>query len=292
MKRRHLFGWLCAIPALAGCDDPLKSVELVTEPRILGGRVEVKADSERAAPAPGESATFSLLVASPDSEQSYGYALSACSAALDRGTRATCAAPAFARASGNARTPSLDFEVPAEIDPDGRVAILGVVCPAGAARADGAACDEGPSLPLELALELGRGADANRNPELPAAALAFDDEPWPDLPLPDGACLGLGLPELAPDSTHELRVELAESDRDQLPATSSLEPTRETLQLSHFISAGDVTRAFETIAWNQDELSRRVSFTAPAEPGLVRIWFVLRDFRGGGAFASRAVCVR
>lgn len=292
MKARRLFGLLCALPALAGCDDPLKSVELVAAPRVLGGRVEVMGDAGRAAPAPGEGATFSLLVASPDSEQSYAYALSACPAAADRGARTACAAPAFSRASGNARVPSLDFEVPAELDSAGRVAILGVVCPAGAPLADGSGCDTQPSLPLQLELELARDADTNRNPELPAAALSFDGQPWPDLPLPDGACAGLGLPELAPDSAHELGVELSESDRDPLPAASSLDPPRESLQLSHFVSAGDVTRAFETIAWNQDELARRVGFTAPSELGLVRFWFVLRDFRGGSAFTSRAVCVR
>lgn len=46
------------------------------------------------------------------------------------------------------------------------------------------------------------------------------------------------------------------------------------------------------IAWNSDQLSRKVSWTAPNQPGLVRFWLVLRDFRGGSAFVERAVCVR
>jgi hypothetical protein len=87
-------------------------------------------------------------------------------------------------------------------------------------------------------------------------------------------------------------VTLDASDRDTLPRPSKLDPSRESLQLSHFTTAGDLTRAFETIAWDSEALERSVSWTAPEEPGLVRFWLVLRDFRGGGAFVERAACVR
>jgi hypothetical protein len=64
------------------------------------------------------------------------------------------------------------------------------------------------------------------------------------------------------------------------------------LQLSHFTTAGDLSRAFESIAWDSAELQRQVSWTAPKAPGLVRFWLVLRDFRGGSAFTERAACVQ
>jgi hypothetical protein len=77
-----------------------------------------------------------------------------------------------------------------------------------------------------------------------------------------------------------------------LPRPTKLDPARESLQLAHFTTAGDLSRAFDTIAWNTDELSREVTWRAPSEPGLVRFWLVLRDFRGGSAFVERAVCVQ
>ena len=85
---------------------------------------------------------------------------------------------------------------------------------------------------------------------------------------------------------------LDESDRDPVPHPAELDPLRESLQLSHFATAGDLDRAFETVAWDSGELVRRSAWTAPKRAGLVRFWLVLRDFRGGSDFVERAVCVR
>jgi hypothetical protein len=279
---------------LLGCDDPLKTVELIEEPRVLGARVEVEGDAWRAAPAPGETARATLLVATPELRPTLGFSLKVCAAAARNGARSACASPPFARTSvdASASEPELQFEVPAELDPRGRLLLLGVVCPSSAPTADGEACEGGGGTPIQLELELARTDDVNTNPELQAEAITFDDAVWPDVPLTDGDCTGLGLPEVEPESTHAVEVELDESDRDPLLRNSELDPTRESLQLAHFVSGGDITRAFETIAWNGDELQRRVDWRAPKAPGLARIWFVLRDFRGGGAFAERAICVK
>lgn len=281
---------------LAGCDDPLKSVELVAEPRVLGARVEVMGEPERAAPAPGETATATFLLAAPELAPSLGFALAACPAAARNGARSACAGEAFAevsRANGEADVASLTFQVPRDLEPSGRVLLFGVICPDGSPSADAASCDGAqPGITLQLELDLARDDDANLNPELQADGIAFDDAPWPELAPVDGACTSLGFPEVDVSSQHTVTVRLDESDRDSLPRPSSLDPARESLQLSHFVSGGDISRAFETIAWDSDELRRTVSWTAPDAPGLTRFWFVLRDFRGGGALATRAVCVR
>lgn len=280
---------------LLGCDDPLKTVELIEEPRVLGARVEVRSDAARAAPAPGESASATLLVAAPELQPALGFALAACPAAARRGARAACAGDIFGQTSakvGELAVPTLEFEVPAELDSSGRILLFGVVCPDGSPTSDGEGCDAGRGISVQLELELARAGDVNRNPELQADSIRFDDEVWPELPLPDGDCSGLGLPEVAPESTHRVEVALDESDRDPLSPQSDLDPKRESLQLAHFISAGDITRAFETVAWDSRDLQRRVDWKAPPEPGLARVWFVLRDFRGGGAFAERAICVK
>lgn len=280
---------------LLGCEDPLKTVELIEEPRLLGGRVEVQGEPGRAAPAPGESATVSLLVAAPELEPALGFALAACASAPRNGARAGCGSDDFARISAEnaaGAVPRLDFEVPAELDASGRVLVHGVVCPGGSPNADGASCDDGDERPLELELELARPGDVNHNPELSADAITLDDGDWPELPAVEGDCAGLGFPEVETGSKHGIVVTLDESDRDPLPRASELDPARESLQLSHFVSGGDITRAFETIAWDSDELVRRVEWTAPPATGLVRFWFVLRDFRGGAALGERAVCVK
>jgi hypothetical protein len=179
------------------------------------------------------------------------------------------------------------------LDPSGRVLVWGVVCPNGSPRADRASCDGSePGTPGQRELELAHAGDVNLNPELQADSIAFDEERWPELAAVDRACSGLGFVEVAPGSSHTIRVTLDESDRDAVPRPTELDPARESLQLSHFVSAGDITRAFESIAWNSDELTRQVRWTAPSTPGLVRVWIMLRDFRGGGAFTTRSLCVR
>lgn len=281
---------------LWGCDDPLKSVELIEEPRVLGARVEVMDAPETAAPAPGESASVRFFLASPQLSQSLGFALAACPAAERNGSRSACAGDVFATvssANGDAPEASLSFDVPADLDASGRLAILGIVCPDGSPSDDGTRCDGGAAgTPVQLELELAHDDDVNRNPELQPDSLSFDDDTWPEQAAVDGDCAGLGFVEVATGSKHTLGIALDEADRDPLPRTSKLDPTRESLQLSHFVSAGDLTRAFETIAWDSTELDRRVEWTAPAQAGLVRFWLVLRDFRGGSAIASRAVCVQ
>jgi hypothetical protein len=278
-----------------GCDEPLKSVELVAEPRVLGARVEVADDAGRAAPAPGETATASFLLATPRLQTPVGFALAVCSAEPRRGSRAACAEPPFAavtRENGQLVPPSITFEVPAELDPSGRLALRGIICADGSPRDDGLACDgSDPGTPVALELELARDGDVNSNPELDPDGIAFDAEPWPDVPAIEGDCAGLGFVEVAASSKHSITVLLDESARDPLPSSSELDPTRESLQLSHFTTAGDLSGAFETVAWDSAALQRQVGWTAPKEPGLARFWLVLRDFRGGSAFTERAVCV-
>jgi hypothetical protein len=286
-----VLGWL-----LLGCDDPLKSVELVSEPRVLGARVEVEGDPGRAAPAPGETATVSFLLAAPELATPLGYALIACAAEPRQGGRSGCAGEPFAsaRRDGGETTPaSLEFTVPDSLDPAGRVVVAGILCPEGAPSADARSCDgPDPGTPVTLELDLAREDDVNQNPELEPESVLFDGEPWPDVASEAGDCAGLGYPEVAVGSEHDLAVELSEADRDPLPRASQLDPARESLQLSRFATDGDLSRAFESIAWDSRELSRSVTWQAPRAPGLVRFWLILRDFRGGGAFVERAVCVQ
>jgi len=230
-----LGGWLCL-----GCDEPLKSVELVTEPRVLAARVEVTGDAGRAAPAPGESATVTFLVASPELSQSLGFALAACPAAVRASARSACSGAVFSEISsddGQAASPSLSLDVPADLDPEGRVAVLGIICPMARPARMARAVTARAGTPLQLELELRRDGDVNLNPELQADSIAFDDAAWAELPAVDGDCTGLGFRRCPSAPRHSISVQLDESDRDALPQTTQLDPARESLQLSHFATA-------------------------------------------------------
>src|SRR4051812_27309453 len=115
MKERARWGAVAFVSWLSfGCDESLKPVELVVAPRVLGGRVEVAGDAGRAAPAPGETATASFLVASPELQLSLGFAFAVCHAAPRQGSRPACADPPFAQVfskNGQAATPSISFDV-------------------------------------------------------------------------------------------------------------------------------------------------------------------------------------
>jgi len=292
---KELFGVGLAL-LLVACDDPLKTVELIDEPRVLGARVEVEGEPERAAPEPGQRARARFLLAAPEPLGELGFALMACPAAVRQGGRSECAGKAFASVvseAGVASEASLDFEVPAELDPRGRVLVLGVLCPEASPIEDGAGCQAGGvAKRVTLELDLSRADDVNHNPTLEPETILFDGEPWSELPAAAGECAGLGYAEVEPSSAHSLEVALDEADRDALPRPSELDPSRESLQLSHFTTAGDLSRAFESVPWSSGELQRRTSWSAPAGAGLVQFWLVLRDFRGGSDFVQRAVCVR
>lgn len=281
--------------AVVGCDDPLKSVELIDEPRLLGARVEVEGEAERAAPEPGERASARFLLAAPAPVAGLGFALSACPAAQRGSSRSECAGEVFASVNsplGDSFEPRLDFEVPAGLEPSGRVLVFGVVCPESTPRDDGESCAGAESLGVTLELDLARPDDVNHNPTLEAESISLDGEPWSELAAAPGDCAGLGYNEVAAGSSHSLEVRLDAADRDALPQPSSLDPKREALQLSHFATAGDLSRAFDAIEWDSNDLTRRASWAAPQQSGLVRFWLVLRDFRGGSDFTERAVCVR
>ena len=72
-RRLHPASLLAAILTIS-CGDPLKLPQLIEHNRVLGARVEVQGEPERASPAPGESATVRWLVADPDEPRPVSWA--------------------------------------------------------------------------------------------------------------------------------------------------------------------------------------------------------------------------
>ena len=204
----------------------------------------------------------------------------------------SCAAEPFATASADvpvAGEPRLDLVVPADTTA-GALALFGVFCPDSAPVATEGSFDcEGPGGRLvSLDFVLGSEALVNTNPTIDPDAFELDGET-----LADGLDCAT-LPTVARSSSHELELRLEESDRDAIDQSSSAEPPKEELQVSHFTTAGKLERAFTVFEASDTNLVARVSWKAPSEvplDGFARLFFVVRDMRGGSDWIERAVCI-
>ncbi|HEY1558279.1 MAG TPA: hypothetical protein VGF94_25810 [Kofleriaceae bacterium] len=84
----------------------------------------------------------------------------------------------------------------------------------------------------------------------------------------------------------------AETYLDYDPVSETLVTRREAMHVSWYATGGALPVDASEI--DEDDLSTSVSttWTAPASPGTVYLWFVLRDSRGGVATASATVAVQ
>jgi hypothetical protein len=141
---------------------------------------------------------------------------------------------------------------------------------------------------VSLDFVLGTEALVNTNPTIDPEAFELDGAP-----IAEGLDCAT-LPSVARSSSHEFELRLGESDRDAIDRESSAEPPKEELQVSHFTTAGKLERAFTVFEASDTNLVARVSWKAPSEvpqDGFARIFFVVRDLRGGSDWIERAVCI-
>jgi hypothetical protein len=285
----------------AGCDDSLKSVSLLEETRVLGARVEVEADEGRSSPNVGEGASLRLLVAAPDGQPHFSYALSVCAVRLTNNGFPPCASAPFASAASVEPSDAearLDFRVPEEIDLNStpHAFASGLVCPDSGlnlAPDRPASCLTGSGTEVAFEFALGGPEQNNHSPTFASDSLFFDGEPWSTST--DASCDRGSLPQVKAKSLHTLRIDLADSDFEPLTQQTSVDPRLETLLVSPFSSAGKLGHGFLALSADTPPEQRRVSWEAPAisstDLGLVRFYFVVRDARGGQDFAQRALCI-
>jgi hypothetical protein len=203
----------------------------------------------------------------------------------------------------------LSFVLPARdaLQPSMRLAVLGSVCdgvrvtagdPWPQARCEGG----GTAHQMSLEIDVANGAP-NHNPRLSASpsqisldGLAWED-PGPVRELPaDCAAIAesAAIPRITAASAHRIALVTRDEDREPLPPNSFGGPSRESLLLSHAATAGELERPWSTVS-GDGPADVNVGFTAPTSaPGtglLARLYFVVRDMRGGADFAVRAACV-
>lgn len=71
----------------------------------------------------------------------------------------------------------------------------------------------------------------------------------------------------------------------------SLRDPGETLLLAHFVTSGELDRTYSVLEPNEAAPKTiEVPWSAPPDARDVKVYFVLRDGRGGTAFATRTIC--
>jgi hypothetical protein len=313
-RRMSAIGLGTLVFCTSACGDPLVPPELVQGNRVLGARVEAGTDSGRASVAPTQAATLRWFLVSPDGPPTMSWAVNLCVAEpVSRGLP-ICAAPSFLRlASENASSeePRVEFTMPDEQSLRGaaQVTANGVFCSSGSPLLGSvdtdptdARCPLASEEPLLATMGISVAGDAagNKNPSFQAVQISLDRSNWPvwvDPNPPDSACSTL--PETVPrvkvgSGTHEISLMFADDLSEPIPTVSAHSASHETIQLSHFVTAGDLARAFSNVDFST--VPARVSVTwnaparAPTDGQLVRFYFVLRDGRGGVDWSIRAVC--
>lgn len=286
--------------ALTGCTS-LDPATLIARDRVLGAKVTVDSDPQRAWPNPGESATMTWLTASPGPAPMFSWILAACPAATSSGLP-ICAGPVFAASQATGLVPVLQLAIPADITADS-VAVLGGICASGTPVIDEqthtASCDDGSQADaVSQHIFIASDAVTNHNPNLVDAPFTIAGMTWDRGGEP--GC-GEASPVIAAGSGKTLvGVTFEGSDRETFAVPGDPTPSREELQLSEFATAGKIKQEYTFV---ESDDAREVSPVAfewtppaasevPADGLPVTFNFVVRDRRGGVDATTRELCVR
>ncbi len=288
---------------LVACGDPMKKPELIEETRVIGARVEVDGDPERAWPRPGETATARWLVAHPGPPVPVSWAFAVCPAADVAFGVPSCVTSPFATArQDNPGTgePSITFQVPEEAADWGvsEVVVLGVVCTAGMPvltdELETSECEEGEGHRVFFTVGLELDVESNHNPSLASAPFMLDDAAWESDAEPASCAEAAAAVSVPVGSEHVIDFDLTDCDREALETEYDVDEAVEAIQISQFATGGDLERAYSVVEGDQPnrvELTWTAPKEAPAAGKLVRFYFVARDPRGGADWTTRFVCV-
>ncbi|HEX5655932.1 MAG TPA: hypothetical protein VFX59_02005 [Polyangiales bacterium] len=272
-----------ALLPLAACVPEFDPGSLIKDTRVLGAKVEVEGDAERSTPHPGETANVVFVIEGVEKDPVVSWSLAVCLPAPL--TNAPCPESVLARSEGTGTTPTLQVVVPAEsaLGDASSLHVSGVI--------------DGTPLVYELALARSLDED-NLQPSLQQTRFKLDGKDWFE-----GEALVRGCraqPELpqvnADEKEHKISITLG-PDARELYVGADMEAIYEELQLSTFVSAGELERQFSFVESNDDRERPTVDikWTAPkrlrdtADLG-VRLLVVVRDSRGGLSVLERALC--
>lgn len=284
---------LSVLMLLLACSEGTSDASSITYARVLGVRVEVDADAQRATPRWDESATFTVLVRGPLDDTAVTYALELCIATPDNGALPACAGPPLLTSAPTeaTTTPTLHWPGLATApSADARELLLrGTVCEQGRPSLDptrpGQCVDPefvGVSFVSRVTLLVDDQDVPNHHPSLNAATVTIDNAAWNP-----GDC---GVRAARDGKEHTLSIALNDANRETLDATP------ETLLLSWFTNAGELNQHFSVLEGEQaEDAPLTITWTAPTADTPINnesatFTGVLRDQRGGIAITTRNLC--
>jgi hypothetical protein len=288
-----------------GCEETDTKGWLVDRTRVLGARIEAKSDPARASIAPGEPMNVTWFIGAPNGTGQLRWAYALCPPIAGNLPEPRCEGPIFAAASGQSDGDlvAMEIQAPNEAAVTGleELQLLAAFCDGGdatldAARFVGTCADGGPARLASASIRLA-AAGPNKNPEVAPDALLFDGAPMAPTAEKAGACpAGTTSPVVAPGSKHHFGLRFRGDEREPLPGTKE---GAENVLASHVVTSGELDRQYSMLD-PTDPTPKLVDieWTAPGGAGLepagriVEIYLVLRDGRGGAAFARRTLCVR
>jgi hypothetical protein len=276
---------------------------LITETRVLGAIVQVEGDPERATPHPGETANVAFVIEGVPMDPVVSWSLAVCLPTAS--SQDPCLENVLTSALGTGTSPSLRIVVPADsaLGDARSLHVSGVICTQGEPDATRSHCT-GEGVPLVYELALAREADhsdENLQPSLQQTRLRLDGEDWSaGAALTQGCTAQPELPHLeADEKEHRITIELG-PDARELYVGPDMEASYEELQLSTFVSAGELERQFSFVSPSDDRerptvelkwtASKRRDLHGGADLG-VRFLVLVRDGRGGLTRLERALCV-
>jgi hypothetical protein len=269
------------------CGDPVGKAWLVERPRVLGARVSAESDPGRASIAPRERARVNWLVVGPHGPPRADWTFAACPRPEGNFAEPRCDGPVTTTGSGLADGSgdvAMDFTA---IEGEGAMLVLAAFCEGGAAALDPntftATCAGGAEALLASTEVRVTTTAPNRNPEIPSDALKLEGAPL------DANCMDI--PAASGDKTIAYRFGGAERE--------AITGGTEALVLTHVVTAGALERQYSVLEPTEAAPKEvTIRWTPPGaddvgpEGRSVEMFFVLRDGRGGTAFARRTVCVR
>jgi hypothetical protein len=283
-----------SVLVLAACKPDFGDrASLVSEPQILAVR------AEPAEAKPGEVVTYSALVASPDgSVQNTPIQWAFCATpklltendivsaeCLRDGVRPVAGAapsvqaqlPADGCALFGPEIPPGDYR-PRDPDPTGgyfqpmRASYGGAVA-FGMTRIS---CNLA-NAPADAALDFKNRYVANENPKLSPPTATVDGAPVAFDRIPPGARVRFSVAWAPGDAESYVAFD---------PATQTVVTRRESMRVSWFATAGAFDSDRTGRVEDEPESFTENGWQAPARPGTVHLWLVLRDSRGGVDFAE------
>jgi hypothetical protein len=290
------------------CAPEMDPVSLVEKTRVLGARVEVEGAPERSTPRPGETVNVAWLVTAPRETPPLGWAFVLCPG-ISGGKDLGCVGDPLAIFQGTDSPAQMRIAVPTSDALAGarELVLFGRICadsqPVMDASGHPRCTDGGDGTTATVSISLERDDWSNRNPTFGADALSFAGQPWGASDASSAAGCAQ-LPQVKAATTdHVIRLETAAADRETFMIMQGdparLTTKRERLQISQFVTAGKLARAFSSVESDDDALrpASEVKWEAPAadkvppEGLVVRFTFVARDMRGGVAWTTRSACV-